>query len=202
MEEKNLKQFSPGDSGGTGADDVLLSLIGEGDEAALARLYREKSRFLYSLVFSIVKNSADAEEVIEEVFLKIWQNAGSYDGSRGSVMAWLTTITRRQAIDRTRSKQYRSRMKEVDLEAGAVDGDGEAMVGADADTTSSGAEAREVAEAIDRLGDSHRQLIRLSYFEGLSHSMIAESLDMPLGTVKTRLREAVIQLRNMFEVKV
>jgi RNA polymerase sigma-70 factor (ECF subfamily) len=202
MEEKNLRRFSPGEPGGTGADNVLLSLIGEGDETALARLYREKSRFVYSLAFNIVKNGADAEEITEEVFLKIWQNAGSYDVSRGSVMAWLTTIARRQAIDRTRSKYYKGRMKEVDLESGAADSDAGALVGATADAVSAGAESREVEEALDRLGDSHRELIRLSYYEGLSHSMIAESLKMPLGTVKTRLREAVIQLRSIFDVKV
>jgi RNA polymerase sigma-70 factor (ECF subfamily) len=202
MDEKNLRRNPPADAGGTGADDLLLSLIGEGDEAALARLYKHKSRFVYSLALNILRNDNDAEEITEEVFLRIWQNAGSFDSSRGSVMAWMTTIARRLAIDRTRSKYYRGRMREVELESGSADDGGEALVGATADSVAVRAEAREVEEALNQLGESHREVIRLSYYEGMSHSMIAESLKTPLGTVKSRIREAVAQLRSILDVRV
>jgi RNA polymerase sigma-70 factor (ECF subfamily) len=106
------------------------------------------------------------------------------------------------AIDKTRSKQYKGRLKEVTLDKVlAVDGNGSLSTTAGTDPDA-GAEARRVKEALDQLGDSHRQLILLSYYEGLSHSKIAERLDTPLGTVKSRIREAVIQLRRILDVKV
>lgn len=202
MGAESSQRNLPVSAGEAGADDVLLDLIRGGDEAALARLYRNRSRMVYSLALSIVRDNSDAEEVTEEVFYRIWKNAGEFDRKKGSALAWVTTIARRMAIDRTRSKQYKGRMKEVDFEK-AVAGDGnESFSGSQAFDPTGGAEARQVKEALDQLGDSHRQLIHLSYYEGLSHSQIAERLDTPLGTVKSRIREAVIQLRRMLDVKV
>ncbi len=202
MEEKNLEKPGSDDSKEMGVDDILLSLIGDGDPAALSRFYKNKSRFIYSLVLNIVRNDTDAEEITEDVFLKIWQNARSFDRSRGVAMAWVATIARRLAIDRTRSKYYKDRGREVDIESHNADNSENVMVGDNADTTTAGIEAREIKEALDQIGDTHRELIRLSYFEGYSHSMIAEKLKTPLGTVKTRIREAVVQLRGILDVKV
>jgi RNA polymerase sigma-70 factor (ECF subfamily) len=185
-----------------GADDVLLDLIGGGDEAALAMLYKSRSRMVYSLALSIVRDGSDAEEVTEEVFYRIWKSACEFDRRRGSALAWVTTIARRMAIDRTRSKQYKGRMKEVDLEKAVVSDGNESISGSEGFDPTGGAEARQVKQALDQLGDTHRKLIHLSYYEGLSHSQIAERLDTPLGTVKSRIREAVIQLRRILDVKV
>ena len=93
----------PGDT-----DDVLIRLSSQRDEAALAALYDLRGRLVYSLAYSIVRNARDAEEVTQEVFVRVWQKADTFDRSRGSGLAWLTTITRRLAIDRTRSKHYKS----------------------------------------------------------------------------------------------
>lgn len=202
MGAESVQRNLPVSTGEAGADEILLDLIGEGDEAALARLYRNRSRMIYSLALSIVRDNLDAEEVTEEVFFRVWKNAGEFDRARGSALAWVTTIARRMAIDRTRSKEYKGRMREVDFDkvpAGDGDNSTSMTVGVDPEA---GAEARRVKEALDQLGDSHRQLIHLSYYEGLSHSKIAERLDTPLGTVKTRIREAVIQLRRILDVKV
>jgi RNA polymerase sigma-70 factor (ECF subfamily) len=185
-----------------GADDVLLDLISEGDEAALARLYRSKSRMVYSLALNIVKDPSDAEEVTEEVFYRIWKSAGEFDRARGSVMAWMTTIARRMAIDRTRSKQYKGRMREVTFDKEVAGNQGESVSADDGIDPAAGAEARQVKEALDKLGDHHREVVVMSYFDGLSHSMIAERLNTPLGTVKTRIREAVIKLRRILDVQV
>ncbi len=185
-----------------GADDVLLDLIKEGDEAALARLYRSKSRMIYSLALSIVRDPSDAEEVTEEVFYRIWKNAGEFDRTRGSVMAWITTIARRMAIDRTRSRQYKGRMREVTFDKEVIGDQIESVPVSAGINPAAGAEARQVKEALDQLGDDHREVVVMSYFDGLSHSMIAERLNTPLGTVKTRIREAVIKLRRILDVQV
>lgn len=189
-------------AGEAGADDVLLDLIKEGDEAALAKLYRSRCRMVYSLALSVVRDPSDAEEVTEEVFYRIWKNAGEFDRARGSVLAWITTIARRMAIDRTRSKLYKGRMREVVFNK-EVTGDGMESLAVDGGPDpAAGAEARQVKNALDQLGDSHREVLVLSYYDGLSHSMIAERLNTPLGTVKTRIREAVIKLRRIMDVQV
>jgi RNA polymerase sigma-70 factor (ECF subfamily) len=134
--------------------------------------------------------------------LKIWEKAASFDVSRGSAQAWVTIMTRRLAIDKTRSKQYKMRGREASLETadaggmlgeGHEDGERKIMMAAEAET---------ISKALGQLDDSHREVIRLSYYEGLSHSKIAERLESPLGTVKTRIREAVIQLRRILSVEV
>jgi RNA polymerase sigma-70 factor (ECF subfamily) len=150
---------------------------------------------VYSLSLSIVRNVSDAEEVTQDVFLRIWNNAEHYDLELGSVAGWLSVITRRLAIDRTRSRMYRAGTREIEptseTEFGSVS----------ASTVSGQAEGREVLEALGKLESRHREIIRLSYFEGLSHSRIADRLSTPLGTVKTRLREAINHLRTIMKVE-
>jgi len=127
--------------------------------------------------------------------VRVWEKAHTFDSRRGTGQAWIVTMARRLAIDRTRSKQHKARERSVSLdvvaEASAA-GATEAVVGA--------AESAEVREAIMKLDGPHRQVIELSYFQGMSHSMIAAHLDTPLGTVKSRLRDAVAQLRQSLNV--
>lgn len=175
-------------------DQVLLQLIQQRDEAALTMLYDRHCKLVYSLVLSIVGNISDAEEVTQEVFLKVWGKAQTYDLLRGSVLAWLTTITRRHAIDRTRSKLYKNKSREVLLDAANQ-----------SETTGTPSltdgETNEIRGALNLLESKHREVIILSYFQGLSHSEIAQLLSTPLGTVKTRIRDAIFQLREMLKVK-
>jgi len=194
MDEHGTRREAP-----TEHEAELMRRIQQRDEAALSEFYENRGKLVYSLALSIVRNVSDAEEVTQEVFLKLWQKAGSFDESRGSALAWLVTMTRRAAIDRTRSKTFKSRAREAELDdmirdtahkGGSASSDGVAAV-----------EAREVLDALSRLDGPHREVIWLSYFEGLSHSKIADHLGTPLGTVKSRIREAVIQLRNMLAEK-
>jgi RNA polymerase sigma-70 factor (ECF subfamily) len=177
-----------------------MARIQKKEESALAGLYERRGRLVYSLALSIVRNVSDAEEVTQEVFLKLWQKADSFDGSRGSALAWMVTMTRRLAIDRTRSRLFKSREREANLDDmirdGAYRSRGDSGEAAMADVN-----AREVLDALNRLDGPHREVIQLSYFEGLSHSKIADQLETPLGTVKSRIREAVIQLRRHLDVK-
>ena len=182
------------------ADAALLGLIRQRDESALAMLYDTRGQMLYSLALSIVGNTADAEEVTQEVFLKVWNKAEVFDPARGSALAWLVTMARRLAIDKTRSRQHKSRGREVSIDdtAGAAPRPEAAVAG---ELVTAGVQAREVLDALERLDENHREVIRLSYFEGLSHSKIASHLNTPLGTVKSRIREAVGQLRRILDVK-
>ena len=174
----------------------LLDSITAGDQAALALLYDRWGRMVYSLSLSIVRDTSDAEEVTQDVFLRIWNNAEHFDLELGSVAGWLSVITRRLAIDRTRSRMYRASTREVKPDSDTEYGSATSAV------VSERVEGREVLEALGQLENRHREIIHLSYFEGLSHSRIADRLSMPLGTVKTRLREAINHLRTIMKVEV
>lgn len=183
-------------------DELLLGLIREGDEIALSRLYDRKSRFVFSLAYNLLGNKDDAEEITEEVFFRLWEKADSFDKSRGSVLAWLAIITRRLAIDKTRSRQFKSRSKEVSLEAVDAASNLGDRHEKGARNIESMVDTDRISEALNQLSNTQREMIKLSYYEGLSHSKIADRLDAPLGTVKTRIREAVIQLRRILGVEV
>ncbi len=175
-------------------DQTLIRMIQSGDEGALSSFYDEKSRLVYSLAYSVVRHHEDAEEVTQEVFYRLWTHADRFNPERGSVLAWLTTITRRLAIDRTRSRQFKSRGRESSLEAV-----GDTHSSND-DAIDNWVEAGEVLDAMRQLDGTYQDVIRLSYYEGLSHAQIASKLDIPLGTVKSRLREGVTRLRRVLNI--
>jgi RNA polymerase sigma-70 factor (ECF subfamily) len=177
-------------------DTILLRRIRERDERALSELYDRHAGFVYSLARSIVRDDGDAEDVVQDVFFRIWERAETFDSSRGNPLAWLTTVTRRLAIDRTRSRTFRARGRESSL-----DGVATASSRDSGDAVTVSAEANEVLAALEQLEPAYREVIRLSYYEGLSHSGIASKLGTPLGTVKSRLREGVTQLRRILAIQ-
>jgi RNA polymerase sigma-70 factor (ECF subfamily) len=190
---------TPADSGHSADpahDAGLLRRIRGRDEGALSEFYDRHASFVFSLARSIVRDDGEAEDVIQEVFFRVWERADAFDPGRGSPLAWLTTMTRRLAIDRTRSRSFRARGRETSIDAVAVS----ASPDRGASVTMS-AEANEVLAALEQLDPVYRDVIRLSYYEGLSHSGIASKLGTPLGTVKSRLREGVTQLRRILAIK-
>lgn len=184
----------------TDTDVMLMRLVQRGDEHALAMLYQNHSALIYSLALSVVRNKADAEEVTVDVFTKIWQKAKMFDSRRGSVLAWMVTLTRRLAIDRTRSKHFKAAAKGVDIDGVADEQLGSASVTVATDRVTQNLQAEEVMNALQQLESRYREVIELSYFEGLSHAKIANHLDTPLGTVKSRLRDGLKQLRKILDV--
>jgi len=176
-------------------DAALLRRVRDRDQTALSELYDAYASFVYSLARSVVRDDGDAEDITQEVFFRVWERAGTFDPSRGSPAAWITTMTRRLAIDKTRSRTFKARGREASIDVlpsvASVDG-GAAVLSA---------EANQVLEALNRLDEQYREVIRLSYYEGLSHSGIASRLGTPLGTVKSRLREGVVQLRKLLDIK-
>lgn len=173
------------------SDVELLHAVARGDEDALARLYDRYRVILFSLLVRILKSREEAEDVLQEVFLQIWKRAKDFDEFRGKPFTWLVTLARSRAIDRIRQLGARQRLAES-----ASQETPEEVSDAAADTLHS--EQREiVARALAALPEEQRHALNLAYFDGLTQSEIAEQLDTPLGTVKTRMRSGMIKLREL-----
>ncbi|MCH7690417.1 MAG: sigma-70 family RNA polymerase sigma factor [candidate division Zixibacteria bacterium] len=183
-------------------DKRLFERIRQGDQRALAEIYDHRSSLVYSLAFSIVGNVDDSEEVTQEVFLRVWRKAKIFDPKRGSALAWIVTMTRRLAIDRTRSKSYKSQSRSVELFSQIDESVSSKHYSNPTDEMLLRLQTGEVTIALKNLNEKHLEVINLSYYQSMSHSEIAAHLESPLGTVKSRLREAVNHLRNSLNAKV
>ena len=183
----------------TAAEDdlALVAAMARGDEQAASRLYDRHSAVMYGLAMRMVGEAADAEEVVLDAFAQAWRDAVRYDLSRGSVVGWLTTITRTRSLDLIRARGRRARMNEsagTQLDAPAAMGEGFRS----ADLAVDDAErAAAVSSALGVLPEAQRRAIELAFFEGLTHPEVAERLREPLGTVKTRIRLGMQKLRDM-----
>jgi RNA polymerase sigma-70 factor, ECF subfamily len=176
-------------------DQDLVSLVervATGDQSALAALYDATNRLIYSLVLRVLGDMSSAEEVLIDVYTQVWRQAASYDANRGAPLAWMATIARSRAIDRLRSGWQEQRRKEP------LDVLGDAPSNASSPEESAAASELQklVREALNVLTPEQRQVIELAYYSGLSHSEIAEKLNQPLGTVKTRTRLGMMKLRE------
>ena len=174
------------------ADRSTLERMAAGDHEALAELYDRHARVVYSLALRIVRDQRDAEEVVQDVFAQAWRQSGRYSAGRGSVIAWLMTLTKSRAVDRVRGRRARPDASS-DPEPILAMADG--TVPAD-EQLSMVARAGEVRAAVDALPLLQRLAVELAFYEGLTHTEIAERLEEPLGTVKTRIRQALLKLRD------
>jgi RNA polymerase sigma-70 factor (ECF subfamily) len=179
------------------ADHELVARAAAGDERAVASLYDRYGAVLYAVAYRVVGQRADAEEVVLETFAQAWRDAPRFEPGRGSVAAWLTTIARSRALDVVRARARRDRIETsaaADAPGGAPGMGGLASdPGRELDHRE---RQRQVGEALATLSPAQRQAIELAFFEGLSHSEIAERLGEPLGTVKTRVRLGMQKLRE------
>lgn len=181
-----------GDVAAAEADRATVRRMARGDHDALADLYDRHSQLLYSLALRIVRLQADAEEVLQDVFAQVWRQAARYDASRGTVIGWLVTLTRSRALDRLR--RGRTRPQATDDEQRAHEAP-DTSPGIDLALVSA-EQAAAVRAALAALPENQRVPLELAYYEGLSQSEIAEKLDVPLGTIKTRMRQALLRLRE------
>jgi RNA polymerase sigma-70 factor, ECF subfamily len=174
------------------ADRAALARMARGDESALAELYDRHARLVFSLALRILQNRADAEDVVQEVFAQVWTQARRYEGERGAVAAWMLMMARSRAIDRLRARRARP---ETGADTPVTQNVADAAPTQDL-LLLSNEEVRKLREALDALPAVQRAALELSYYEGLTHVEIADRLSEPLGTVKTRIRQAVIKLRE------
>lgn len=177
--------------GAAEADISVVQRLAAGDRDAVAELYDRHAARIMGLAIRIVRNSSDAEDVVQEVFSQAWRTAPNYQPARGTVAGWLLMMARTRAIDRLRSRQARR-----DAADGA-DLDGlPAAVAPVSEQLIASQQAARVREAMMTLPIEQRTALELAYFEGLTQTEIAERTETPLGTVKTRIRTALTSLRR------
>ncbi len=187
-----LAVFTPSDSHDVSLDATLVRRILHRDVNAFEVLYDRHSRIVFALVLRILQQASTSEEVVQDVFLQLWRNAAQYDESRGPFVSWLLTLARNRALDQLRLKSERQRRREdqtdelppvvtlPDLE-GSLDEQ---------------RRAKRVRELMASLNPQQKRAIELAYFEGMSHSEIANALREPLGTVKSWIRNGLLRLKE------
>jgi RNA polymerase sigma-70 factor (ECF subfamily) len=169
----------------------LLDLIAQGDQEAFSELYDRTAPRVLGLVKRVLVDHAQSEEVTQEVFLEIWRTATRFEAHRGSAMSWILTMSHRRAVDRVRSSQAgHDRDERIGLRDIEPDYDGVS------ETVEIRIEHERVKRAMAQLTALQREAISLAYYGGYSHSEIAGILSIPIGTVKTRLRDGMIRLRD------
>lgn len=168
-------------------DARLLAQIARGDREAFAALYDRFSPPLYATALHIVRDPADAQDVVHDAFVAVWEKAPAFDPGRGSAFSWLVTFVRNRAIDRIRTRRRRA-----ELLARSAPSD----LGYHDDAAGTSADARAVRGAIAALPPEQRHALELAFFGGLTQQQIAESLQQPLGTVKARIRRGLLKLRD------
>jgi len=169
----------------------LVKLLQERSEKAFGYLYDNYSGALYGVIHSIITDAETASDILQDVFLNIWKKIDSYDPSKGRLFTWMLNIARNAAIDKLRSKGFKEGLKNQPISENVDIGVGSAINPAISDVG--------LRKVVSRLKEEQRVLIDLSYFQGFTHEEIARAMNMPLGTVKTRIRSALIQLRTLIQ---
>lgn len=189
-----LIETSPITSKVTISESELVVKLKAGDKASLEYLYDHYSPALYGVISRIIRNDDVAEEVLQDVFLKIWSRISNYDPGKGRLFTWMLNVARNLAIDRTRSREISYAKKTDDL-ANFVSMV-EAKGGSELSVDSIG-----LTEVLARLSDDQRFVVTYLYLKGYTQSELSEEFDIPLGTVKTRLRLAMVELRKILDIK-
>jgi RNA polymerase sigma-70 factor (ECF subfamily) len=175
----------------------LIAKIAKKNKDALALLYDKYSRLIYSLIYKVVQKHEDTEEVMQEVFLQVWEKAAYFDSTKGNVYVWVVTLTRNKAIDRVRSKYYRQGKVNSDIESVSMYMESEDKSALD--NSLSDERAIYVRKALAQLPENQRILLEDAYYLGYSQSELAQRYELPLGTVKTRMRSGLKKLQSLID---
>lgn len=175
----------------TYTEKELIALLKQRDQRAFSYLYDNYSGALYGIVLQILENTELANDVLQEVFINIWRKIETYDPAKGRLYTWMLNIARNASIDQLRSKNYQNSQKNQSIPEN-VDGLAGSSIQMSVDSIG-------LKKMLEKLKMEQRVLIELAYFKGYTHEEIAEMEDMPLGTVKTRIRNALIQLRTLLQ---
>lgn len=187
-------------TGAENEDLVLLTLVARADAAALGKLYDKYQRKIYSLVLRILRNEEDAGEILQDVFLQVWEKAELFDRDRGSFSTWLATLAHNKAINLLRSKRAKKQSLEVNHDREEI-----AEISSDLmiehrtalDEQIETGEREVMLSLLSKLTEDQRTALIMAYYNGYSQTEIADSLGVPLGTVKTRMRQGMIKLREL-----
>jgi RNA polymerase sigma-70 factor (ECF subfamily) len=175
-------------------EQTLVLALKAKDKQAFSYLYDNYSDALYGVINRIVLSNEIAGDVLQEVFVKIWKNIDNYSREKGSIFTWMMNISRNAAIDQIRSRQYQNEAQNQSIENFVYDID-------KTEQTTSQVDHIGLKEVLTKLKPEHKILIDKVYFEGYTHEEISQELDMPLGTVKTRIRAAIQHLRQILNVQ-
>ncbi len=168
---------------------MLLTLVQRGDEAAMAALFDRYSKVVYSVALRVLRDPASAEDVLQEIFMQIWRSPDGFIATRGSLGGWLAVVSRNRSIDALRRRRPSDQIDDLSLASNynlADEAERNCMI----------EKAREV---INVLPAEQRKTLEMAFFDGLTHSEIAEMTGDPLGTVKTRIRSALLTVRKAFQ---
>ncbi|POY39320.1 RNA polymerase subunit sigma-70 [Solitalea longa] len=173
------------------SEEELVTGLKQRQKLAIEALYNMYSAALNGIILRIIHSEEEASDVLQEVFLKIWNNASNYDPKKGRLFTWMANIARNMAIDRLRSKSYRNEIKNQELNDSVNTID-------ELRSISLSPEHIGIKDLLINLKPEQKIVVDLIYFQGLKQSEAAEKLNIPLGTVKTRLRMAIMELRRFF----
>lgn len=172
-------------------DGALVAAIRNGNQEAMAELYDRYSSVVYAVALRVLGDTSAAEDILQEIFMQLWRKPGAFDASRGNLAPWLAVITRNRAVDVLRKRRPQSELEDTTL---TVDPD----FAGEADR---GLIVEKVRSALQAMSSQQRSALEMAYFEGYSHSEISAKTGEPLGTIKTRIRSGLMQLRKLVETK-
>lgn len=171
-------------------DAELLGRVQRGDESAMAAIYDRYSKIVYSVALRVLRDPASAEDILQEVFMQMWRSPAKFVAARGSLGGWLAVVARNRSIDRLRRRRPTEQVEEMNI----------AALGNLADESERNLLMERCRTVIVQLPPEQRKTLEMAFFDGLSHSEIADMTGDPLGTVKTRIRSAVMTLRKALQV--
>ncbi len=175
----------------TYTEDLLVAGLRNYDNNAYEHLYMHYRASLYSVATQFINDEETVNDIMQEVFVAVWKNIDKYDAQKGRLFTWLHTLTRNTSINKTRSKNFKSQQKNEDIE--------DAVYSIDLkDSSQQNINLIGLRKQVHLLREDYKNVLELSYYNGFTQEEIAQSLQIPIGTVKTRLRNALIELRKQF----
>jgi RNA polymerase sigma factor (sigma-70 family) len=173
------------------SEEELISKLKNRDTVAISAIYEMYSAALFGVISRLVPQTEIAEDILQETFIKIWNAAESYDSSKGRLFTWMMNIARNLAIDKLRSKDFKNAVKNQDIDNNVNFIDAQKEITFNSDLLG-------LKEMVEALKPEYNKVLNMIYFKGYTHVEAAEELNLPLGTVKTRVRMAILQLRKYF----